>query len=363
MGLEYIIDASDPFCGIDLDDVVDSTGAITPWALKLISELNSYAEISPSGTGVKILVQGAIPSAVTPTRLLGIPDDEPGTIEMYDHGRLWTITGNTVGAYPFAINAADSVLSRLHAALKPGKKGKAAPAAAPGANSDPIFDPDQPGDYTDSYMHAAIADELRILTEAREPGRNSTLNTAAFNLSRFVLDGRLDRDMLETMLYGAARGTGLLDAEIRDVLRRAIDAGLTKHAAPAAPAGLSGTATYTAPTPASTNGNGNGSVPPIPPTNSAPAAPQSAPQPAVPPTFHETDLGNAERLIYHHGNDLHYVPEWDTWLIWDGTRWRRYINHMHPGLLFQVASTEDEASRYTAALRLDVDTLPVVVAD
>jgi hypothetical protein len=32
-------------------------------------------------------------------------------------------------------------------------------------------------------------------------------------------------------------------------------------------------------------------------------------------------------------------------------------------LLFQVASTEDEASRYTAALRLDVDTLPVVVAD
>jgi len=41
----------------------------------------------------------------------------------------------------------------------------------------------------------------------------------------------------------------------------------------------------------------------------------------------------------------------------------RWINHHHAGLLALVASTPDEAERYTPALRLDVDTLPVVVAD
>ena len=38
----------------------------------------------------------------------------------------------------------------------------------------------------------------------------------------------------------------------------------------------------------------------------------------------------------------------------------RWINHHHNGLLFQVASTPDEASRYTAALICDPNTLPVV---
>ena len=36
-----------------------------------------------------------------------------------------------------------------------------------------------------------------------------------------------------------------------------------------------------------------------------------------------TDIGNAERLIAMHGRDLHYVTTWKSWLIWDGTRWRR----------------------------------------
>src|SRR6266545_7860375 len=33
--------------------------------------------------------------------------------------------------------------------------------------------------------------------------------------------------------------------------------------------------------------------------------------------------------------------------------WLRHTNHMHPGLLFQVASTEDEALRYPVALTLN----------
>ena len=37
--------------------------------------------------------------------------------------------------------------------------------------------------------------------------------------------------------------------------------------------------------------------------------------------FHKTDLGNANRMIYLHGEELRFVTEWNRWLIWDGNRW------------------------------------------
>lgn len=36
-----------------------------------------------------------------------------------------------------------------------------------------------------------------------------------------------------------------------------------------------------------------------------------------------TDLGNAERLIAKHGDDLRYVGRWNHWIVWDGTRWQK----------------------------------------
>jgi putative DNA primase/helicase len=35
-----------------------------------------------------------------------------------------------------------------------------------------------------------------------------------------------------------------------------------------------------------------------------------------------TDLGNARRLVRHHGNDLHYCWPWGKWLHWTGKHWR-----------------------------------------
>jgi P4 family phage/plasmid primase-like protien len=39
------------------------------------------------------------------------------------------------------------------------------------------------------------------------------------------------------------------------------------------------------------------------------------------PSFNLTDLGNAERLVARHGDDLRYVHPWGKWLVWDGKRW------------------------------------------
>jgi len=44
-------------------------------------------------------------------------------------------------------------------------------------------------------------------------------------------------------------------------------------------------------------------------------------QQVSPDTVHETDLGNAQRLVALHGQDLRYCHPWNKWLVWDGTRW------------------------------------------
>jgi len=40
-------------------------------------------------------------------------------------------------------------------------------------------------------------------------------------------------------------------------------------------------------------------------------------------TLRCSDMGNAERLAHHAGQDLRYVYPWDSWLRWDGRAWRR----------------------------------------
>jgi len=60
----YVFAADDPFCGIDLDGFRDpQTGSITAWARGELRLLDSYAEVSPSGTGVKVFLCGALAHA------------------------------------------------------------------------------------------------------------------------------------------------------------------------------------------------------------------------------------------------------------------------------------------------------------
>ena len=69
--------------GIDLDHCRDG-GTIAPGALQIIEEIHGYTEVSPSGTGIRILVKASLPAA----------GRKKGNIEMYDTGRYLTMTGH-----------------------------------------------------------------------------------------------------------------------------------------------------------------------------------------------------------------------------------------------------------------------------
>lgn len=50
----------------------------------------------------------------------------------------------------------------------------------------------------------------------------------------------------------------------------------------------------------------------------APKPPASGPGARA---YQLTDIGNAERFVARHGVDVHYLPAWSRWLVWDGRRW------------------------------------------
>jgi len=87
LGIGFVFTPNDPYVGVDLDHCRDPvTGEMDEWAQEIIDVLNSYTEISPSGTGVKIICKGTKPG----TR------SRKGKIEMYEHSRYFTVTGNVL---------------------------------------------------------------------------------------------------------------------------------------------------------------------------------------------------------------------------------------------------------------------------
>ena len=83
-GIGFVFSSGDPYAGIDLDDVRDpETGEIEERAQKVIDLFpRAYAEASPSGTGVHIIIRGKVPKVV-----------KLDWIEAYSQERYFTVTG------------------------------------------------------------------------------------------------------------------------------------------------------------------------------------------------------------------------------------------------------------------------------
>ncbi|MFD1569543.1 hypothetical protein [Halorubrum laminariae] len=116
-GIGVVFGDDDFIAGIDLDNVRDpDTGALEPWAQDVIDALDSYTEISPSGTGVHILLYGMLPSDGR-TRAHQESTLEPfdtSEIEMYDSGRFFTVTFDHITSTPTDLNHRKNALVDIH---------------------------------------------------------------------------------------------------------------------------------------------------------------------------------------------------------------------------------------------------------
>src|SRR5262249_12807687 len=106
-GIGFVFTEDDPYAGIDLDDCRNpETGVIAPWARRIIAVLSSYTEISPSGTGVHIYVQGRLPGQGRNLK----------PVEIYDRRHYFTVTGQHIPGTSTTIEEQQDVLDLLYVA-------------------------------------------------------------------------------------------------------------------------------------------------------------------------------------------------------------------------------------------------------
>nr|WP_233265125.1 hypothetical protein [Halomarina oriensis] len=90
--------------GVDLDDCRDSdTGELSENARAIVEQLDSYTEVSPSGTGVHVIVHGALPEG----------RNRHGDVELYETARYFTVTGGCLGEQR-AIHERTDELAAVH---------------------------------------------------------------------------------------------------------------------------------------------------------------------------------------------------------------------------------------------------------
>lgn len=96
------------FAGVDIDDCRDPlTGRIEPWAKDIIASFNSYTEVSPSGTGVKIFLTGAL-------RDEDVSQRKVYQLEIYDRLRYFTVTGHHLAGTPTTVEPRAEQLRDLY---------------------------------------------------------------------------------------------------------------------------------------------------------------------------------------------------------------------------------------------------------
>jgi putative DNA primase/helicase len=110
-GVSYAFSNDDPFSGVDLDDALDpDSGAVRDWAEPILAGLNSYAETSPSSTGVKVFLRGKLPADARRHR----KSYGGGEVEIYDRKRFFVVTGHRLADCPPTVEDRQPQLESLY---------------------------------------------------------------------------------------------------------------------------------------------------------------------------------------------------------------------------------------------------------
>jgi putative DNA primase/helicase len=266
------------FVALDLDKCIDpQTEQFQAWAAEVVETLNTYAELSPSGRGIRLIARGEKPG----------PKCRKGGFEMYDRDRYVTLTGCRLDSAPATVEprqgALDAVYSKLLGGPGPRPKPRQMTKPAGTATGDTCLN----------------AEDLTLLEKAR----------AAANGEKF---GRLwdgdwqgqypSQSEADLALCGMLAFWTDQDADRVDRLFR--HSGLYRPKWDE----LRGDQSYGEKTVAmAVEGQGR--------------SPTSGGTPE-PDREHLTDAGNAKRLVGRHGDGVRYCHPWKKWLVWDGCRWR-----------------------------------------
>jgi putative DNA primase/helicase len=263
----------DMLVAIDLDHCRDpETGVIAQWAWEVVKELNSYTEVSPSGTGLRIFFYGRLP-----------PEGRKrGNYECYDGltlagqpgGRYVTVTGRHVSWAPRAIEHRQDALLAFHKRIWPAQPNHEGNGASTSRHNGSRLSDDEII-WKGQRMEGQAGAKFRLLWAGDRRGYNSPseADLALCNYLAFFCGPGSEERIAELF---AQSGLNRSKWKRDDYRKRTIGKALSGR-----------TEFYSV---------GDGP--------------------------HLTDQGNARRVVEAHGNDLRFCHPWKSWIVWDGTRWR-----------------------------------------
>lgn len=279
---------------VDLDHCRNpQMGEIEEWAAKIIAQLNSYTEASPSGTGIRIFLYGRLP----------VQGRKRGQFEVYCTARYVTVTGQRVEGTPSTIESREDEILAVHKQIWPElhepkqpANGRIAPTvdlsdieliekarkAKNGARFSALWNGDTGGFSSHSEADLALCSYLAFWC-----GPNSSERIDALFRQSGLFRSKWNREYYRTK-----------------TIRKSLE-GRSEFYEPRRRASTNG--------PHAANGNGHNKDKP-------PATPSSSPTSGQ-DDHHLTDLGNAKRVVARHGADLHFCHDWKQFLVWDGRRW------------------------------------------
>jgi len=126
-GVGFVFTDDDPIVGVDLDDCRDpETGDVDDAAQDIIKRLDSYTEVSPSGTGYHVLIRGELPEG----------RNRRGSVELYDTARFFTVTGDHVERTPTRVARRQDALVAIHREYVQDTERDTASESEPGNGTD-----------------------------------------------------------------------------------------------------------------------------------------------------------------------------------------------------------------------------------
>ncbi len=190
-------------CGVDLDTCLDRvSGALAPWAKDVLDAVASYAETSPSGTGIKALFLLTPDDAARVQKVMGalgkqwkLPgSNHPPGIELYLGGRYFAVTSELWPGAPDEIRVvrADDVL-RIVRAIGPRLKPDAGNAKPNGAANGARGEHEGDGARAKLEAFAKLdAKARRLLSgDLSDMGADKSASAVAFRLAGFCKDAGL----------------------------------------------------------------------------------------------------------------------------------------------------------------------------
>jgi hypothetical protein len=204
-GLAFEI--TSPWTGIDLDNCIDENG-LRSWAIEILFRFDGvgFAEISPSGNGIKILTRGKKPEGARCTHVFG-PDKQQ--VECFDHARFWAITGDLYNGQDEIGDGQDAVNWLCEKFLSKEKKPIEAPVC-------PVVPRDN-----GSSLEKRVEGYLANVSQAAEGQRNQGAFSLGGHLRKIDHDGqRLTEEqvLFYARLWNSRNSKPLPDDELQKAI-------------------------------------------------------------------------------------------------------------------------------------------------